>query len=137
MKFIFSKLPNDIINKILLYDEHFIMRKGNIISIIAKSDYRYNLLKLIVCTEYSYENYNNKLICTYNLPNLYNYEGRSNTFSDAIFVYIKEHSDFIAYDIWIGRQYPKHIICNKKQYYHIENKLEYNWNYTEFEYIRR
>jgi hypothetical protein len=137
MKFIFSKLPDDLINKILLYNEHFIMRKGNITSIISKSDYRYNLLKLIVCTEYSYENYNSKLIYKYNLPNLYNYEGRSNTNSDSIFVNIKEDSNFIAYDIWIGRQYPKDIICNKKQYYHIENDLEYNWNYTKFEYIRR
>jgi hypothetical protein len=36
MKFKFCKLPLDIIKYILLYDEHFIMRKGEIISIIPK-----------------------------------------------------------------------------------------------------
>lgn len=36
MKFIFSSLPDDIIKNILLYDDHFIMRKGEIVSIIPK-----------------------------------------------------------------------------------------------------
>ena len=40
-----SKLPNDIINNILSYDKHFIIRKGEPVSIITKDDYRYNLLK--------------------------------------------------------------------------------------------
>ena len=47
MKFIFSSLPIDIINNILLYDEHFIMRKGELISIIPKTDDRYRLLNYI------------------------------------------------------------------------------------------
>jgi hypothetical protein len=47
MKNIFHKLPQDMINYILLYNEHFSMRKGKIISIIPKSDYRYNLLNFI------------------------------------------------------------------------------------------
>jgi hypothetical protein len=45
MKFIYHNLPQDIINYILLYDPHFNMRKGKIISIIPKTDYRYNLIK--------------------------------------------------------------------------------------------
>lgn len=48
MKYIFHKLPQDIISYILLYDEHFIIRKGKIISIIPKTDYRYNLIKRTV-----------------------------------------------------------------------------------------
>ena len=44
MKFIFCNLPHDIIKNILLYDQHFTMRKGEIISIITKSD---NIYKLI------------------------------------------------------------------------------------------
>jgi hypothetical protein len=48
MKFLFSFLPEDIIKYILLFDEHFIMRKGEIISIIPKTDYRYNLIKRTV-----------------------------------------------------------------------------------------
>ena len=39
------KLPNDIINNILSYDKHFIIRKGVPVSIITNDDYRYNLLK--------------------------------------------------------------------------------------------
>jgi hypothetical protein len=45
MKNIFHKLPQDMINYILLYNEHFSMRKGKIISIIPKTDDRYNLIK--------------------------------------------------------------------------------------------
>ena len=41
---IFRNLPNDIINYILLYDDHFILRKGKIISIIPKTDERYKKL---------------------------------------------------------------------------------------------
>jgi hypothetical protein len=48
MKYIFNKLPQDIINYILLYDQHFSMRKGKIISIIPKTDYRYNLIKRVI-----------------------------------------------------------------------------------------
>jgi hypothetical protein len=39
------KLPNDIINNILSYDKHFIIRNGIPVSIITKDDYRYDLLK--------------------------------------------------------------------------------------------
>jgi hypothetical protein len=48
MKNIFHKLPQDMINYILLYNEHFSMRKGKIISIIPKTDDRYNLIKRTV-----------------------------------------------------------------------------------------
>jgi hypothetical protein len=48
MKNIFHKLPQDMINYILLYNEHFSMRKGKIISIISKTDDRYNLIKRTV-----------------------------------------------------------------------------------------
>lgn len=137
MKYIFSNLPNDVIKNILLYDERFIIRKGEIVSIIPKSDYRYNILKYITFTRYYFENNNNIFIYKYYFPNLYNYEGRSNNNPDIIHVNLNEYSDFIKYSIWIGRQYPKFFICNKKQNYYIENFLEYNWIYTEYEYIRR
>ena len=138
MKFLFRNLPNDIIKHILLYDEHFIMRKGNIVSIIPKTDYRYNLLNFFTLKLRYVENYN-PIITTYiySLPNLYNYEGRTLNNHDMIQVNLYEYKDYIKYSIWIGRQYPKSFICNKKQNYYIENKLEYNWIFTEFEYERR
>lgn len=38
------KLSDDIINNILSYDKHFIVRNGKLVSIIPKDDYRYNML---------------------------------------------------------------------------------------------
>ena len=137
MKSIFCKLPLDIIKYILLYDEHFIMRKGEIVSIIPKTDYRYILLNFITFTLDNLENYNNELRYKYYFPNLYNYEGRVKNNSDLIQVNINENNNFIEYSIWIGKQYPKSIICNKEQYYYIENPSDYNWIYTEYKYIRR
>ena len=137
MKSIFCKLPLDIIKYILLYDEHFIIRKGEIVSIIPKTDYRYILLNFITFTLDYLENNYNELRYKYYFLNLYNYEGRIKNNSDLIQVNINENNDFIEYSIWIGKQYPKSIICNKKQNYYIEKPLDYNWIYTEYKYIRR
>ena len=134
---IFCNLPDDIKKNILLYDERFIIREGTIVSIIPKTDYRYKLLNFITLHLSDVENRNNIVEKKYHLPNLYNYKDRSNDNPDLMHVNINEYSNFVKYSIWIGRQYPKHFICNKKQIYHIENPLEYNWIYTEYEYIRR
>ncbi len=130
MNFIFNKLPTDIINHILLYDKHFSMRKGEIISIIPKTDYRYKLISFITFNLVSLEEFNNVFTYKYYFNNLYNYEGRKVNNSDI-------NDDIIKYSIWIGKQYPKSVNCNKKQNYYIENPLEYNWIYTEYQYIRR
>ena len=137
MKFIFNKLPTEIINHILLYDEHFSMRKGEIISIIPKTDYRYKLISFITFNLVSFEEFNNVFTYKYYCNNLYNYEGRKVNNSDLIHVTLTEYDDIIKYSIWIGKQYPKSVNCNKKQNYYIENQLEYNWIYTEYQYIRK
>ena len=138
MKHIFHKLPFDIIKCILLYDEHFIMRKGEIISIIPKTDYRYNLLNFITFHFSEIYLQHNELRYKYYFPNLHNYEGRQINNSDLIQVNINENNNFIKYSIWIGKQYPKsvNITPTKKQNYYIENPFDYNWIYTEFEYVR-
>jgi hypothetical protein len=137
MKHIFSNLPRDIINYILLYDEHFIMRKGEIISIIPKTDDRYRVLHFITFRLEYFEIYNNELRYKYFFPNLYNYEGRQMNNSDVIQIDVNENDDFIKYSVWIGKQYPKSINRNKcRQMYYIENSLHYNWVYTQYEYIR-
>ena len=138
MEFKFCNLPFDIKKYILLYDERFIIRKGEIISIIPKTDYRYNLLNFITFNLEYFENINNELIYKYYFPNLHNYEGRVKNNSDLIQVNINENNDFIKYSVWIGKQYPKSINRNKyRQKYYIENSLDYNWIYTQYEYIRR
>jgi hypothetical protein len=139
MNIIFSKLPLEIINYICLYDDHFIMRKGELISIISKNDYRYKLVNFITFKfESSCKFYNNMIAYNYFFPNLYTYKGRVKHNSDLIEVRINENKDFIKYSIWIGKQYPTSINCsNKKQMYYIENPLDYNWVYIEYDYIRR
>ena len=135
---IFRKLPNDIIHHILLYDEHFIIRKGELVSIIPKTDHRYHLLNFITFRPVYFETYNNEARYKYFFQNLYNYKGREMTNSDVIHVNIKETSDNIKYSVWIGKQYPKSVNRNKcRQMYYIENPLEYNWIYTQYEYIRK
>ncbi len=136
MVFIFSKLPIDIIKKILLYDDHFTIRKGNIVSIISKKDYRYELLKFITFNIQYVEINNKRIRCRYFFHNLYNYDGRKINNSDLIDITINLCNDIIEYYVWIGKQYPKTIDCKCKQYYYIENKLEYNWIYTSFKYER-
>ena len=137
MQVIFRKLPLEIIKHILLYDEHFIMRKGEIISIIPKTDYRYNLLTFITFRLGCIERLNTEVRYNYYFPNLYNYEEREQNNSDLIQVTINEKRKSIKYSIWIGKQYPKYIPCNKKQNYYIENEHDYNWIYTEYKYIRK
>ena len=132
--FIFSKLPTDVIKYILLFDEHFIIRKGKIIDIIPKSDYRYQLLKFITFQECIIEELGN-----YSLYNLYNYKGRNNNNSDLVQVslYSNEINDSLEYVVWIGRQKPKNVLTSKRQMYGIENSKKYNWVYIECEYIRK
>jgi hypothetical protein len=114
------------------------MRKGEIISIIPKTDYRYILLNFITFNLEYFENINNELRYKYYFPNLHNYEGRVKNNSDLIQVNINENNDFIKYSVWIGKQYPKSVNRNKyRQIYYIENSLDYNWIYTQYEYIRR
>ena len=134
MALIFKKLPTDIIKKILLYNDNFSIRKGEIISIIPKNDYRYKLLSNITLKLnkiYGNNCYN------YFFPNLYNYEERYNN-NDLFQISIDEKPNGeIKYSVWVGRQYPIVFECNKRQFYHIENPDEYNWIYIEYEYIRK
>lgn len=137
---IFCNLPNDIINYILLYDDHFILRKGKIISIIPKTDERYKLLSFITFKLDYVEHFNNFWIrYVYIFPNLYNYDGRRINNSDTIHVSMQKEGNNIKYSIWIGRQYPKTFPSSESSEfsrYYIENSVDYNWVYTEYEYIR-
>ena len=138
-KFIFSKLPIDVIKYIFLFDEHFIIRKGKIISIIPKSDYRYALLKFITIQECIIEKFGNFTRYNYSLHNLYNYKGRHGNNSDLVQVslYFNEINYSLEYVVWIGRQKLKNIKTNKIQMYGIENPKKYHWVYTEYEYISK
>jgi len=131
---IFSKLPIDIIQYILLYDEHFKMRKGKLVSIIPKSDDRYKILSFITLTLRYTSDFISKKLYRYHFNNLYNYKEREYPNNDTIDVEIKELND-VHYSIWIGRQYPKSFISTKPQPFLIENS-DYHWRYIHHKYVR-
>jgi len=72
MKFIFCNLPYYIKINILLYDEQFILRNRELISIIPKTDYRYKLLNFITFSPSYIIRENNKYIYRYYFQNIYN-----------------------------------------------------------------
>ena len=137
MKFVFSKLPQDIIKYILLFNENFIIRNGKLVTIIPKTDYRYNLLNFITFKkDYIEHFYDDSIRYNYYFNNLYNYDGRYISNSDIMQVKIKEENDnTIKYNVWFGRQKPKSIMSNKHQIYFVEND-NYHWIYIEYEYTR-
>jgi len=136
MNFLFCKLPMDIIKYIVQFDEHFIIRKGEIISVIPKTDYRYNLLKFITFKDCIIEKFHDMIRYNYELYNLCNYKKREN--SDLVQVTIFEKNNILEYVVWIGRQKKNNsAIKNKKQMYFIENPTKYHWKYTEYEYSRK
>lgn len=91
MEFIFSKLPIDLVKNILLFDDHFIMRKGNIVSIIPKNDNRYSLLKFITLKIGYIHNFNNNTKrYGYYFNNLYDYAERLNNNMDLFEITITE-----------------------------------------------
>jgi translation elongation factor EF-4 len=138
MNFLYPNLPMDVIKYILLFDEHFIIRKGEIVSIIPKSDYRYNLLKYITFKNCIIEKFHDTLRYNYEYYNLYDYDKRNNNNDDLIQVSISEKNDKIEYVVWLGRQKPNSImVTNKRQMYFIKNPKEYHWDYIEFEYTRK
>jgi hypothetical protein len=136
MQFIFCNLPIDIKKYILCYDEHFIIRNEEIISIIPKRDYRYKLLNYITFTPKHISKENNRYVYRYFFKKLYNDKQIQN--DEIIQIYLTDYEDNIEYSFWIGRKYPKSIYSKfgKKEIYNLENQLEYNWVYTNFEFIR-
>ena len=135
--FLFSKLPRDVIYYLLLFDEHFIMRNGEIVSIIPQTDYRYRLLELTTLHMDHVETYSNHNWYHYYFRNLYHYPGRQLNNSDYLQVVIQEQEDNVQYKIWIGKQKPKTFLTVKPQIYFLENAEKYHWIYTEYEYVRR
>jgi hypothetical protein len=138
MEFIFCNLPIDIKKYILLYDEHFIVRDGIIISIIPKKDYRYKLLNYITCRPHHIKKIDNIYVYRYFFQNFCNYYDGQIKNDEIIEIFLIENEDNIKYSFYIGRQYPKsiHSEFGKKQSYYRENGLEPYIYYTNFEFIR-
>jgi hypothetical protein len=129
MEFIFAKLPNDIIQNIITFDKHFIMRKGNLISIIPKDDYRYDILHVIIPRSINTKKIDEKISYTYDLVNIYDIPERKYMYvkNDIIQIRIQNKEDCIYYKIFI---------CKLKPYFNTINEEIYCWYNIAFEYTR-
>ena len=138
----FSKLPNDIINYILVFDEHFTIRNGELVSIISKNDYRYKLLHYITIRLVNTENRpnnipNNKINMKFNLDNLCDIVERKEQYidNDMIEVRMDLSDSVVKYNIFIGRLKPKDDIERKPLFY-VGNLLNYTWYFYDYFYQR-
>lgn len=139
MDFIFAKLPLDLIKYIILpFDNHFKIRKSELVSIIPKDDKRYQQLETI-CLKIKKKLFvgNYHRVYQYTLSNLYNPPGRSDFGIDhdmmEIMIYEIPNSS-IEYNVSISRFKPKENTNNTN----INNDYicNYEWYYLSFTYIR-
>lgn len=138
MNLCFSKLPNDIIKYILVFDEHFTIRNGELVSIISKNDYRYKLLHYITIRLVNTENRpNNKINMKFNLDNLCDIVERKEQYidNDMIEVRMDLSNSVVKYNIFIGRLKPKDDIERKPLFY-MGNLLNYTWYFYDYFYQR-
>ena len=137
MKSIFSKLPNDIINYILGFDEHFTIRNGELVSIISKNDYRYKLLHYITIRLVNTVNRHNNINLMFSLNNLCDIVERKEQYvdNDMIEVRMDLSSSVVKYNIFIGRLKPKDDIERKPLFY-VGDLLNYTWHFYNYFYER-
>ena len=142
---IFGKLPLDVIlYEILPYDPHFIIRKGELVSIIPKNDERYKILQKITIKKtgiYIIGDYNTRYEYSFH-KNIYNHPVvLESTIEDDILestIYFQENGD-IQYDITISRLVPINKIQSLKNVHYIilSDITNYVWYYQHFSYIRK
>jgi hypothetical protein len=138
MKSIFSKLPNDIINYILGFNENFTIRNGELVSIISKNDYRYKLLHYITIRLVNTENRpDNNINMKFSLDNLCDIVERKEQYvdNDMIEVRMNLSSSVVKYNIFIGRLKPKDDIERKPLFY-VGDLLNYTWHFYNYFYER-
>jgi hypothetical protein len=138
MKSIFSKLPNDIINYILVFNERFIIRNGELVSIISKNDYRYKLLHYITIRLVNTVNrHNNKINLMFYLNNLCDIVERKEQYvdNDMIEVRMDLSNSVVKYNIFIGRLKLKDDIERKSLFY-VGDLLNYTWHFYNYFYER-
>ena len=137
----FTKLPNDIINHIITYDKHFIIRKNKLVSIIPKDDYRYSLLHYNCLSLSRIVNISKKeILYQYNLPNICNINERIINYVDNDMLQIRMYftRNSIKYYCYIGRLIPKNDNKVKKISIYFEKDISnYEWRYLIYDYERK
>jgi hypothetical protein len=125
-----NKLPADIINHILSYDDRFVIRKGIPVSVIPKNDYRYSLLKQITRTIVKFKKHSNQkkisTIYSYEFEfseNLYEIPNRiCELDNDIMYAEIEINEDSVDYSILWFRVKPKDKIIDKLTCKHFYTK---------------
>lgn len=136
MTSIFYNLPDDIKIYILLFDKHFKIRKGQLVSVISKDDFRYNILYYsTIHLINSHQKNEHQINFRYNLPNLYNIDIREEVENDMIIVLMNLSYLVIKYDIFIGRFIPNtnNNMNNMNKLHSIE---DCKWNFFNYYYDR-
>jgi hypothetical protein len=155
MTFIFSKLPQDIINYILCFNPQFIIRKGKLSSIFLQNDERYKILEYITIKPVENpKHFFSYLGSSYISNERYDYEfnkqyngidiglGRKNQFidNDSLNICITTlNNNSIKYDISIYKLKPKaqsYINNFNKLRFYKGNMTDCNWNFIYYQYIR-
>jgi hypothetical protein len=138
--FLFSNLPNDLINYILTFDKHFIIRKDEIVSVIPKDDYRYNLLNYITINFGYNKNYGfNIERYDYFYQNLYSNEERKEQIVEDDMIQVEmKYTDLntIEYSILIARLKCKDDNMEKQPIFYRGNLSDYEWHYIFYDYTR-
>lgn len=136
----FQSLPDVLIKMILSYNEYFKIRKGQLITIISKNDFRYNILNKITYS-FIYCNYlyndNVRYEYDYN-ENIFAFEDRKiqNIQNDMIQVDIEITPIQVIYKIFIGRIKLYNSNYQKTGIYYKGNFQNIQWNYINYRYIR-
>jgi hypothetical protein len=136
----FKSLPDVLINIILSYNEYFKIRKGKLITIISKNDFRYSILNKITLSFVDrHYLYNNIVRYEYNYnENLIDFEEKTNQNiqNDMIQVDLEITPIQVIYNIFIGRIKLFDNNYQKKSIYYKGDLKNLQWNYTNYRYIR-
>ena len=143
---LFSKLHIDIINHIISFDKHFIVRKGQLISVIPKDDERYKILHFVTLhlknppkiRQYSPPKESIYAEYVFDFPNLYDINEREtqHIHNDMFEVRIRIREDHVLYSFFIGRLKPKNEYSIRQQIFYKGDLKHYEWCYVDFNYIR-
>lgn len=142
---LFMKLPPDITNHIISFDKHFILRKGELVSVIPKDDERYKILHYVTLRlsrppriHIHPSECSHKSEYVFDFPNLYYNNERKvqNIDNDMFEVRIHISEDFVLYNFFIGRLKPLNGNLNKQLRYYNGDLKDYDWYYIDYNYIR-
>jgi hypothetical protein len=129
MYFLFSKLPYNIIKYIITFNDQFIIRNGELVSVIAKTDYRYKILGSIILNFYSYEKWNNIERYYYKFHIFYPYEKIIN--ADFITIDVYNRLEVIDYKVNMWIRQTNLYKTNRRA------SVINNFTFIKYEYTRK